>query len=296
MRSFISDYEMKTEPTLEETLKTLSAQPGFWKIFAGGTDLMVLFEAGKLQHKNFLNITSFKELQLIQSRSDEIHIGALATYSQIQAHPIIQQEFPLVVRSGWVTGAKAIQNRGTLGGNIANASPAADTPPSLLAYGAQVELMSLGGTRRIPYEQFHLDYKKTQLRADEIISAVILPRAQNWTHHYYRKVGTRSFQSISKAAFSAAAQIENRVVKQVQIGLASVGPTPLRALVLEKLLIGQKLIKGNLNFDQALVDFEKSVTPLDDIRSTAVYRKTIVTRVAKQFIECLAEKPGVYAF
>lgn len=296
MRAFVSDYQMKTESSLEETLKALNTQPGFWKVFAGGTDLMVLFEAGKLQHKNFLNIAPFKELHHIQSRPTEIQIGALATYSQIQAYPLIQQEFPLMVRSGWVTGAKAIQNRGTLGGNIANASPAADTPPSLLAYGAQIELMSLGGTRRISYDQFHLDYKKTQLRADEIISTIILPRAQNWTHHYYRKVGTRSFQSISKVAFSAAAEIENEMIKKVQIGLASVGPTPLRALVLEKLLIGQKVSKGNFNFDQALLDFENSVTPLDDIRSTALYRKTIVSRVANQFIECLAEKPGVYAF
>lgn len=294
MRALVSDYEMKTLASVQETLEALRDQPGVWRVFAGGTDLMVLFESGKLQHRNFLNIAPFKELQKIQETPVELRIGALATYSQIQAHGLIQNEFPLMVRSGWATGAKAIQNRGTVGGNIANASPAADTPPSLLAYGAQVELMSAAGVRKISYDQFHLDYKKTQMLTDEVISAVILPRSQEWTHHYYRKVGTRSFQSISKVALSAAAQVENGIVKKVHIGLASVGPTPLRATALEKFLTGKKL--AGLDLAQGLLSFENSILPLDDIRSTALYRRAVAGRVAKQFIECLAEKPGVYAF
>lgn len=294
MRGFVPDYELKNLPSLSEVLKTLSDQPGQWKLFAGGTDLMVVFEAGKLQHKKFLNLANFSELKGIQVSANEIRLGALTTFTQIQNHPDIQKEFPLMIKSGWVTGAKAIQNRGTIGGNIANASPAADTPPSLLAYGAQVVLRSSSGTRKVSYEQFHKDYKKMDLRSDEIIEAVILPRQQNWTHHYYRKVGTRAFQSISKVAFSAAAEVKDGKVLKVQIGLASVGPMPLRAVDLEKVLNGETLTQ--LRLDNVLAAFENSIKPIDDIRSTGHYRQVVAGRVAEQFIHVMTLPPGVYSF
>ncbi len=294
MRGFVPDYELKTLPSLQETLKTLGDQPGQWKVFAGGTDLMVVFEAGKLSHQKFLNLSTFPELKGIQISASEIKIGAMTTYTQIQNQPEIQKEFPLMIKSGWVTGAKAIQNRGTIGGNIANASPAADTPPSLLAYGAKVVLRSIQGSRTLSYDQFHKDYKKTEMRSDEIIEAVILPRQQNWTHHYYRKVGTRAFQSISKIAFSAAAQVVDGKILKVQIGLASVGPMPLRALALEKSLVGENLTQ--LRLDEVLTGFEASIKPIDDIRSTGHYRQAIAARVAEQFIHTLTLPAGVHSF
>lgn len=292
MRAFVPDYQLVTKPTLTETLKVLSAEPQKWKIFAGGTDLMVLFEAGKLQHKEFLNLSPFTELRKIEEAADHLRIGALSTYTDLQKNKIIQSEFPLVARSGWVTGAKAIQNRGTIGGNIANASPAADTPPSLFAYGAQIELLSEKGKRLMDYSQFHLGYKKTQMRPDEIVSAILLPRKRNWTHHYYRKVGTRAFQSISKIAVSAAARVENQTVQEIQIGIASVAATPLRASLLEKAIQGQsfhEILKG-----QAVGDFVQMLTPMDDIRSTAKYRKTVLERVLEHLIEVLQQPAGAY--
>ncbi len=294
MRGFVPEYEIQTLPSLQDTLKALSSQPEQWKVFAGGTDLMVVFEAGKLKQKKFLNLSTFSELKGIQVSANEIRIGALTTYTQIQSHPELQKEFPLMIKSGWVTGAKAIQNRGTIGGNIANASPAADTPPSLLAYGAKVILRSEKGSRTVEYNQFHKDYKKTEMRSDEIIEAVILPRNQSWTHHYYRKVGTRAFQSISKIALSAAAEVMNGKVLKVQIGMASVGPMPLRATDLEKLLLSQNLTQ--LRLDDVLLSFEKSIKPIDDIRSTGHYRLAVAGRVAEQFIHSLTLPAGVYSF
>jgi xanthine dehydrogenase iron-sulfur cluster and FAD-binding subunit A len=198
----------------------------------------------------------------------------------------------LLARSGWVTGGKAIQNRGTIGGNIANASPAADTPPSLLAYGVQIELLSQKGTRQIPYLGFHLDYKKMQLLPGEIISAVLVPRNQKWTHHYYRKVGTRAFQSISKVAVSAAARIENGVVQEIQVGFASIAAIPDPALELRKSLFQAKI--AQVNSDKIAQEFVKNLNPLTDIRSTAEYRKVVVERVTSHLIDVLKGPPGIY--
>jgi len=292
MRAFVPEYQLITKSSLKETLKTLSEEPLAWKVFAGGTDLMVLFESGRLQHKKFLNLSSFSELRKIESTSDFLRIGALCTYTDIQKNQLILKEFPLLVQSGWVTGAKAIQNRGTLGGNIANASPAADTPPSLLAYEAKVELLSEQGSRVIEYSKFHLDYKKTVLRPQEIISAVLLPRNQGWTHHYYRKVGTRAFQSISKVAFSAAAKINQGTIEKIHIGLASVAPTPYLAESLEKVLTNQKVSK--ISEEILVQSFVHSLSPLNDIRSTADYRKAILKNVTLHLLNILSGPPGVY--
>jgi CO/xanthine dehydrogenase FAD-binding subunit len=292
MRGFVPDYELKTLPSLSQTLQTLEKEPTQWKVFAGGTDLMVLFEAGKLAHHRFLNLAPFSELKQIEESGGDLKIGALCTYTQIQNHPVIQKEFPLLARSGWVTGAKAIQNRGTIGGNIANASPAADTPPSLFAYGAKIELMSSQGTRKLDYSQFHLDYKKTAIRDDEVISAVLVPRNQGWTHQYYRKVGTRAFQSISKVAISAAAQIERGMIQKIRIGLASVGPTPMRAQGVEKTLLQQDI--SVIRADSVIPSLHHSLAPIGDVRSTAAYRKVVLERVTKHLLDVLKGAPGLY--
>lgn len=292
MRAFVPDYELLTKASLQETLQVLSREPDVWKVFAGGTDLMVLFEAGRLKQKKFLNLSPFSELRKIETTADTLRMGALCTYSDIQKNQVVQDEFPLLARSGWVTGAKAIQNRGTIGGNIANASPAADTPPSLLAYEAKIELMGEKGSRVLEYSQFHLDYKKTALASGEIISAILLPRNQGWTHHYYRKVGTRAFQSISKVAFSAAARVQQGRIERIHLGLASVAPTPYLAQSLEDALRGKNI--SEVSTEKVVETFLGSLQPLDDIRSTAEYRKVVLKRVLHHLFEILKSPAGVY--
>src|SRR5947209_288444 len=142
MRAFIPEYELKKVKDLGEALTLLQSEPDTWKPFAGGTDLMVLFEAGQLKNKKFFSIWNLRELAVVEEQDGFLILGALTTYSQVRENKLIQKEFPLLCHGAQVTGAIAIQNRGTLGGNIVNASPAADTPPALLVYGAQVELTS----------------------------------------------------------------------------------------------------------------------------------------------------------
>src|SRR5947209_8591560 len=132
----------------------MSSEHGTWKPFAGGTDLMVLLEAGKLSQRKFINIFGHAELRGIEITPHNVLIVALTTYTEIRCHETLGREFPLLVRAAAETGSIATQNRGTLGGNIANASPAADSPPALLVYDAELELVSSSSSRWLPYRDF----------------------------------------------------------------------------------------------------------------------------------------------
>src|SRR5215813_8741405 len=129
MRGYVPSYELLTPNRLNDALDLFAQSNGKWKPFAGGTDLMVLLEAGKLAHKNYVNIWQLDELRGIDVGDKSIALGALTTYTEVQEHPVLQKEFPMLCQAARETGGIAIQNRGTLGGNIVNASPAADSPP-----------------------------------------------------------------------------------------------------------------------------------------------------------------------
>ena len=176
MRAYLPAYEMETPRDLTAALLRMAREPGAWRAFAGGTDLMVLLEAGKLPHRKFLNIWNLGELRGIAVTAEHLTMGALTTYAEVQRHEILAREFPLLCRAAAETGSVATQNRGTLGGNIANASPAADSPPALIVYGAEIEIVSTGGARWVPYASFHTGYKIMNLQAGELIRAIRLAR------------------------------------------------------------------------------------------------------------------------
>ena len=152
-------------------------------------------------------------------------LGALTTYTEVRRHEILVREFPLLCRAAAETGSIATQNRGTLGGNIANASPAADSPPALLVYDAEIEIVSASGQRWIPYRRFHSGYKQMDLQPSELIRQIRLPRNKHAWKQYFRKVGTRRAQAISKVCFAAAARVEAGKLADVRIVLGSVAPT-----------------------------------------------------------------------
>lgn len=285
MRAFVPEYEMKTPANLDEALSLLNARPGEWKLFAGGTDLMVVFETGKLTHKKFLNINSIPELKNLVVNEEDIIIGATCTYAQIQNHPVIKKEFPLLVHSAKLTGAIAIQNRGTIGGNIANMSPAADTPPSLLAYDADIILLSTKGYRVLSYKYFHQAYKQSDLKPNEIITAVRLKRDQGISHDYFRKVGTRRAQAISKVCMAATASMKAGKVEWVRLGFGSVGPIPLRPTKTEHFLLQKEPNFENIKEARKILLTE--ITPIDDIRSEALYRREVAGNLLTDFLEGL---------
>ena len=286
MRAYLPAYDLRAPDTLAEALAILASAPGRWRPFAGGTDLMVLLEAGKLPEGQYLGLWKLKELRGINDAgviSLGISIGALTTYTEILEHPTLQREFPLLCRAAAETGGVATQNRGTIGGNIANASPAADTPPALLVYDAELEIVSARGTRRVPYDRFHLGYKQMDLAPDELVARIHLPRrAVPWLQHY-RKVGTRRAQAISKVCLAAAMHIEGGVVRDVRIAVNSVSPMVIRARRTEDALRERAIEPLAVRAAQDALSTD--IAPIDDIRSTAKYRRGVAIRLLTEWLD-----------
>ena len=287
MRSWLAQYDMRAAASLDEALSVLSRDGEAWTPFAGGTDLMVLLEAGRLPRRRFLSIRAIPELRQITHTDDSVVVGALATYTDLLTDSILAAEFPLVCSAARETGAVAIQNRGTIGGNIANASPAADLPPALLVYDAVLEIASVRGRRRVEYAGFHRGYKKMDLAADELIVSVTLPRGRQGWRQVYRKVGTRRAQAISKICFAAAADIgladgNRNVIRDVRIAFGSVAPTIVRGLATEAALRGQPL--GPEAISAARAALMDDIAPIDDLRSTAAYRQRVAGNLLEAFL------------
>ena len=281
MRAYVPSYQLISPGSLTEALEALSQDDGDWKPFAGGTDLMVLLEAGKLPHKHYVNIWNLKELRGIEVSDDTLTLGALTTYTEVQNHAVLQKEFPMLCQAAKETGGIAIQNRGTLGGNIVNASPAADSPPALLAYDAELELISKQGVRRIPYSRFHNAYKQMDLRPDELLRAIRLPRMSD-RFQYYRKVGTRKAQAISKVCFAGVMRIVDGRIAHMRIALGSVAPIPIRCERTEAALNNQSLTSEAIKLGASTMSSE--IVPIDDIRSTRDYRLRVSLNLLQDFL------------
>ena len=286
MRAFVPEYELATPPDLKAALAILQNEPDVWRPIAGGTDLMVLFEAGKLPFRKLLNIWNLAELKGIEVHPESITMGALTTYTQIRHHELLAKEFPLLGLAASWTGGIATQNRGTLGGNIANASPAADSPPALLVYDAQIELISASGVCWVPYAKFHTGYKRMALRSDELLSRIRLPRVTEGHRHYARKVGTRKAQAISKICMAGLARMAGRTVTDIRIALGSVAPTVIRCHEAEAAVRGQEITPQTIASAQDAI--ARETAPIDDIRSTARYRRQVTMNLLGEFLGGLA--------
>jgi len=284
VRAFIPAYQLVTPQSLSEALTLIASESGTWRPFAGGTDLMVLLEAGKLPHKNYLNIWNLSELRGIEVSDAYVSLGALTTYTEVHNHEILRAEFPMLCQAAKETGGIAIQNRGTLGGNIVNASPAADSPPALLAYDAELELVSKHGERRVPYLKFHTGYKQMDIRPDELLRAIRLPRAPNQLTQYYRKVGTRKAQAISKVCFAAVGSMNDGKIESVRIALGSIAPIPLRCVQTERALRNQTIDSVAAARDA----LASEISPIDDLRSTRDYRLRVSLNLLEDFINELS--------
>jgi len=287
MRGHLPDFDLRAPGSLGRVLELMAQEPGVWTPFAGGTDLMVVYNAGRLKPSRFLDLSGLAELRGIREEAGHLSFGALCTFTEVRECPAVHQHFPNLVKSARATGALAIQNRGTLGGNIANASPAADTPPSLLAYGAELELVSARGFRRVPYDAFHLGYKQLDLAPDELVARVLVPKPQGRTYHFFRKVGTRQAQAIAKVCVAACARIEDGVVTDLKVGLGSLAPAPVRARHAEAVIVGRRL--EALDVAAAQQALLADMSPIGDIRASAHYRSVVARNVLGQLLRELAQ-------
>jgi CO/xanthine dehydrogenase FAD-binding subunit len=286
MRADPADYRLVSPGNLQAVLALLASEPAQWLPIAGGTDVMVLYSAGKLLNRKLINIWNIPELRQIEVLPDRIRIGAACTYTALRREEIVSREFPLLAVAASWTGGIANQNRGTLGGNIANASPAADSLPALLVYDAELTLISVRGERRVAYRNFHLGYKKSALAADELIRDISLPRKFSGYISHTRKVGARNAQAISKVCLAALGQYANGAIRDVRLALGSVAPVPLRLNATEQVLHGNKIEPSLLVAARKSVAEE--IRPIDDIRSTARYRSAVACNLVVEFLEKLA--------
>jgi xanthine dehydrogenase FAD-binding subunit len=257
-------------------------------VIAGGTDLMVERQLGNAAAPDaWLDLSAIPELQGIDADADTLRIGAATPLRAVAGHSGVQARWPMLTASAALTGATPIQNRATLGGNLVNASPAADNPPALLAYGAELELASARGTRRLPVAEFYTGYRRTVLGADELVTAVYLPAPDAKARQYYRKVGTRQAQAIAKLSLAALYELDAAGnIAVVRFGMASVAPTPTVLPQLAGWLLGQ----SPSAVDPAALrkQLSRDIAPIDDIRSTGTYRLQSAARLIEESLAGIA--------
>ncbi len=284
MRGDVTGLQVERPRTLAQALKAL-AEPERPTPVAGGTDLYVALNEGRAPASRFLDLSRIEEIRGIDSASGGLRLGAATTYTELRRSRLVARRAPVLAEMAATVGAVAIQNRGTLGGSLGNASPAADPAPVLLALGAEIELSRRDGRRiarrRLPAAEFFVAYRATAARLDELVTAVHVPAAALRSFRYgYRKVGSRQAQAISKVVVAVGLRLApgDGVVAETRIGLGSVAPIPVRARAAEAAIAGQRLgPAAALAAAGALV--AEDIHPIDDLRSTAEYRARTAARV-----------------
>jgi len=282
MRGNPAMHDLVAPGTLGGVLELLASEPGAWTPIAGGTELMVAFAAGRLAAPKLVNLWGIPDLRAIEISAQNVVIGAAATFLDLRRHAVIAADFPLLAKAASWIGSIANQGRATLGGNLVNGSPAADSSPALLAYDAEIELISSRGRRRVPYSAFHTGYKSNVLAADELLYAIHLPRRFARHKQYLRKVGTRRAMAIAKVALGATALLEKGVIREIRLGAASLAPFPTRLAGTEAALLGQAITRETAQSARRALLAE--VKPIDDIRSTAHYRSRVAVNLLDEFL------------
>ena len=267
MKTAVSDLDLRSPKSLDDALALLRDEQR--TPIAGATDLYVALNFGTLVSRRFVDIWGIAELRTISIRNDALVIGALATYTDIIRSAVVAKRLPMLIDASRQVGGPQIQNRGTIGGNIANASPAGDSLPVLAAADAVVVLRSSDGERRIAVTEFFTGYRATVMRPDELIVSIEVQPVDGM--QWFRKVGTRAAQAISKIVVAGIRDGAPR------IAFGSVGPTVIRARQTESALA------SGASIDEAARVLETEISPIDDIRSTADYRRRVSVNLLRRF-------------
>jgi CO/xanthine dehydrogenase FAD-binding subunit len=274
MRTALASLALLRPNSVAEALRMMTNE-GPLTPLAGCTDVYVNLQFGTARDKRFVDLWPLDEMRGIaevkQSKGQSVlRIGALTTYTEIIASPSIRKRAPMLVAAAGEIGGRQIQNRGTLGGNIANASPAGDSLPVLAALDATVVLRDIEGERRVPLTSFYTGYRASVRREDELIVAIEIPRVAG--KQWWRKVGTRRAQAISKVMLAGV-----RSRADVRLSIGSVGPTVLRLHRTEEALA------SGASIDKAMRVLAEEIAPIDDIRSTADYRRKVSQNLLQRF-------------
>ncbi|MEW5957215.1 MAG: FAD binding domain-containing protein [Chloroflexota bacterium] len=261
--------------TLDEALHLLAAPGARWRVLAGGTDLLARYEH-RLKQLNLLDLGALAELRGISETGDAIHLGALTSYTDVIRSPLLQQWAPALVMAAREVGGVQIQNMGTIGGNLVNASPAADSVPPLFVLEARLVLRSIRGERTMPVQQLATGPGQTLLAPDELLIEIVLPKLRDDGQRimFFEKVGPRKAQTIAKASVALGGWLHGGKWQQARIALGAVAPTVMPATQAAELLMSERFDEDLLGRVADMAAAECS--PIDDIRSTAGYRRKLV--------------------
>ncbi len=267
--------------SIGEALEARLKHPNY-VIVAGGTDLYVASK-DKVAPAGTIDLFGIPGLCSVEdAESGGVRIGAATTYATLLGDPRIAKSYSVLRAACREVGATQIQSRGTIGGNMVTSSPVGDSLPPLLALDAEIEVASKSGKRRFPYADFLSGYRKVDLKQDELLVAIHLPQPHTDARQYWRKVGTRRAQSISKVMVAAVAHLENGVIANARLAIGAVADRTVRALVAEKAITGKA--PGEETAKAAREALRAELSPIDDLRSTAEYRLDVAENMVARFI------------
>lgn len=283
------EFEYFEPGNLKETLELLSRFGEKARLIAGGTDLLVKMKRELLHPEVLISLSRVSELRFIKDGNDSIRIGAGTTLSELEHNPEIGESLSALFEAVRSMGAPAIRNMGTIGGNLGNASPAADTAPPLLAFGAQLRLASLRGERVVPVEDFFLSPGKTILSPDELILEIIIPRPSLNSGSAFLKLGRVSYD-MAKISVAVFLEREGERCRTCRVAFGSVAPTPVRAPSVEKLLEEEILSKETI--ERACANPPEEINPIDDVRSTREYRLAVSPVILEETLKAAWKRSG----
>ena len=263
--------------TMEEFRDIMEAHPGA-VLFAGGTDLFVQLRTQGLRPDVLVGLADLEALLRIEQSGDSLFIGASVTHARLLSEGVIQEKFPVLVAALRSLGSPQVRNMGTLGGNICTASPAGDTLPPLYVLGAEVDLRRRNESRRVPISLFVQGPGRTAIRDGELLYGIWLKTDDSRRINHFEKVGQRKALAISIASMAALVDTSDEgVIKKVHIAWGSVGPTIVTSGEVESALIGRSLNLETLSRVKPLI--EAAVSPIDDVRASAAYRRALAARL-----------------
>jgi CO/xanthine dehydrogenase FAD-binding subunit len=270
---------------IEEALGILSRYGKEIKIIAGGTDLLIQYYDRLYEVNGWLDLKNIKELKEIKIYQNQMEIGAMVTHAQLEKSEDIKKYFPVLRQAAADIGSPQIRNRGTVGGNIVNASPAGDLLPPLMAYDAQFKLQFNQREMIVPAEEFFIGPKKTILKPGQLLTQIILPLPYERTHGSWIKIGKRKALIIATITLALVVEMaeDNKTVKEVRTCLGSVAPTPIEIKEIREKMTGKKF--SELDYNQLGQIVEDKISPIDDIRGTREYRKDVAKEIMINALE-----------
>ena len=280
---------------IEEALEILSKYGKEIKVIAGGTDLLIQYYDRLYEVGSWLDLKNIKELKEIKIYQNQIEVGAMVSHAQLEKSEDIKKYFPILNQAAADIGSPQIRNRGTIGGNIVNASPAGDLLAPLMAYDAQFRLLSTQGEKIVPAEEFFIDPKKTILRPEQLLVQIILPLPKKKTYGCWIKIGKRKALIIATITLALVVEMaeDNNTIKDVRTCLGSVAPTPIEIKEIRKKMVEKNF--NQLDFAELGQIVEDKISPIDDIRGTREYRKDIAKNIMINALkEIISQLEGDY--